>query len=242
MSNLFLSQSTIEKLGYYVYILIDPRDNSVFYVGKGKGNRVNQHLLGALDENSEETDKIRRIREIQNLGLSVGLDIIRHELTEKEAFEVECSLIDLIGLHNLTNIQGGHHGSERGRMKLDDIKIKYEAEKIHGFDEPMILININRRYKPHMTSDEYFNATKGNWHISRIKAAAYQYVASVYIGIIREVFLVSKWLESDEPKRSYFEGTLATQSIRDKYVNKSVSEYWKQGSQNPVKYVGTPKD
>lgn len=91
MSNLFLSQSTIEKLGYYVYILIDPRDNSVFYVGKGKGNRVNQHLLGALDENSEETDKIRRIREIQNLGLSVGLDIIRHELTEKEAFEVECS-------------------------------------------------------------------------------------------------------------------------------------------------------
>lgn len=241
MNNLFLSQSTIEKLGYYVYILIDPRDNSVFYVGKGKGNRVNQHLLGALDEQSEETEKILRIREIQSLGLSVGLDIIRHELTEKEAFEVECSLIDLLELKNLTNIQSGHQASERGRMKLDDIKIKYEAEKIKGFDEPMILININRRYKPNMTSEEYFSATKGNWHISKTKASAYQYVASVYIGIIREVFTVSKWLDSNEPPRSYFEGIIAPTEIREKYINKSVSEYWKQGSQNPIKYVGVPR-
>lgn len=37
------SQSVIEKLKYYVYLLQDPRDNSVFYVGKGVGNRVFQH-------------------------------------------------------------------------------------------------------------------------------------------------------------------------------------------------------
>ena len=104
MNSLFLSQSTIEKLGYYVYVLIDPRDNNIFYVGKGKGNRVNQHLLGALDEDSQETEKIKRIREIQSLGLRVGLDIIRHELTEKESFEVESALIDLLGLEILTNI------------------------------------------------------------------------------------------------------------------------------------------
>lgn len=240
MNNLFLSQSTIEKLGYYVYVLIDPRDDKVFYVGKGKGNRVNQHLLGALDEQSVETDKIRRIREIQSLGLNVGLDIIRHELTEKEAFEVECSLIDLIGLHNLTNIQGGHHGSERGRMKLDDIKIKYEAEKIKGFDEPMMLININKRYHPNMTTQEYYDATKDHWLVSRAKASSYPYVASVFVGIIREVFSVSRWIASEGSKRSHFEGVLAPNEIREKYINKSVSEFWKKGSQNPIKYVGTP--
>lgn len=37
------SQRVIEKLSYYLYFLQDPRDNSVFYVGKGFGNRVFQH-------------------------------------------------------------------------------------------------------------------------------------------------------------------------------------------------------
>ena len=88
MNKYNLSQSTIEKLGYYVYLLIDPRDNKVFYVGKGKGNRINQHLLGALDDKTNETEKIKKIREIQNTGLEVKHSVLRHELTEKEAFEV----------------------------------------------------------------------------------------------------------------------------------------------------------
>ena len=31
------SNKTIEKLQYYVYALIDPRDKKIFYIGKGKG-------------------------------------------------------------------------------------------------------------------------------------------------------------------------------------------------------------
>ncbi len=38
------SQKTQEELKYYVYTLIDPRDNKIFYVGKGKGNRVFYHI------------------------------------------------------------------------------------------------------------------------------------------------------------------------------------------------------
>ena len=38
------SQKTQEELKYYVYILIDPRDNKIFYVGKGYGNRVFFHI------------------------------------------------------------------------------------------------------------------------------------------------------------------------------------------------------
>jgi hypothetical protein len=30
-----------ERLGYYVYVLIDPRVNRPFYVGKGKGTLEN---------------------------------------------------------------------------------------------------------------------------------------------------------------------------------------------------------
>ena len=31
------STSIIEKLAYYIYCLIDPRDGNIFYVGKGVG-------------------------------------------------------------------------------------------------------------------------------------------------------------------------------------------------------------
>ena len=36
------------KLGVYVYALVDPRMGDVFYVGKGKGDRVYQHVRAAI--------------------------------------------------------------------------------------------------------------------------------------------------------------------------------------------------
>lgn len=38
------SQKTIEELNYYVYVYSDPDTHKPFYVGKGKGNRVFNHL------------------------------------------------------------------------------------------------------------------------------------------------------------------------------------------------------
>jgi hypothetical protein len=39
-----LSQKTIEALKFYVYALIDPRTDRVFYIGKGKGSRIYAHV------------------------------------------------------------------------------------------------------------------------------------------------------------------------------------------------------
>ena len=66
MSITEFSPGTVENLRSYVYWLRDPRDNKVFYVGKGEGNRVFQHIkcLEKGAEPGEETDKEQRIREI----------------------------------------------------------------------------------------------------------------------------------------------------------------------------------
>lgn len=231
-----ISHSTIEKLQYYVYTLSDPQTNTVFYIGKGCGNRINHHLLGALEEKTKETEKIKKIRDIQKSGLEVSLDIVRHGLTEKESFEVECALIDLLGINNLTNIVSGHYSHLRGKMTLKDIEIEYQAEPAE-FYEPVILIRINQAFRHDMTAEELYEVTRKDWKVGQ-RIHAIKIACAVYAGIIREVYIVKEWVPSPDYKGRYmFNGKIAEDSIRDKYINKSVAHVWKHGSQNPIKYV-----
>ena len=107
-------QRIIEALAYYVYALADPRDNKIFYIGKGKGNRVFQHAKDALNEENENL-KLDKIRSILQEGKQVNLYILRHNLTEDVAYIVESTLIDLLTyskfnkINQLTNIVAGHH-------------------------------------------------------------------------------------------------------------------------------------
>lgn len=90
---------------YYVYQLIDPRDSLPFYIGKGTGNRINQHEKEA--KANIDSKKCEVIREIESLGLSVIKEKIKFFDDEEKAYLYEKSLIDSIGLNNLTNISGG---------------------------------------------------------------------------------------------------------------------------------------
>lgn len=146
------STSIIEKLAYYVYCLIDPRDGNIFYVGKGVGNRVFHHALGSLQETETPSDKIALIREIHKSGHQPVYYILRHNIqTDKQAFEYEAMAIDLLSLvkpsqQQLTNIQGGTHSSEVGLMSLSELKRKYNAQELKT-DKPIVLITINKEYE-----------------------------------------------------------------------------------------------
>ena len=85
-----------EHLGWYVYRLIDPRQGETFYVGKGQGDRVFDHVRSMENEDEDATDlKLQRIKEITSAGLDVGHVIHRHGIESSDiALEIEAALID----------------------------------------------------------------------------------------------------------------------------------------------------
>ena len=119
-------QSVIESLGHYVYCLVDPRDNRIFYIGEGCGNRVFNHAYDALNDNLQSL-KLDVIRDIISQGMEVKYYIIRHGMTQDVAFLVESVLIDLLTYEPfnlesiLTNIQSGHHQWDRGIKTVEEI-------------------------------------------------------------------------------------------------------------------------
>jgi hypothetical protein len=90
-------------LPYYVYELRDPRNNEVFYVGKGTRLRLDAHTAGSEDA------KRKRIADIEAAGLVVSRIVVGRFETEAEAFAVESVLIKWVyGFPNLTNQVHGH--------------------------------------------------------------------------------------------------------------------------------------
>ena len=77
---------------FYVYILIDPRDNQVFYIGKGTANRIKHHEYEArnTDKNSK---KLNKIRKIESLGLRIVSKRVENNISDSDAKELEMLLI-----------------------------------------------------------------------------------------------------------------------------------------------------
>jgi hypothetical protein len=83
-------------MNYYVYILLDPRSNTPFYVGKGKGNRAKSHLL----ETKETTINIRKYNKIQSIlknNLEPKIVYYAINLLELDAYDIEAMLIKQYG-------------------------------------------------------------------------------------------------------------------------------------------------
>lgn len=240
------SHSVIEKLQYYVYMLVDPINDNIFYIWKWKWNRIFNHLNWTLKW-AKESDKINYIKKILNTKNEIKHYIIRHWLTEKEAFEVERSLIDFYWIKNLTNIVSWHNSTERWLMNVNEININYDAKDVK-IDDNVILININSLYYFWISEDELYEVTRKSWVLNPDRASKAEFVLANYHWIVREVYKIDKWLESIDFKnvsktgwknknRYEFIWSIAPNIIREKYIYKSIKKYWKQWSQNPIKYI-----
>lgn len=227
------SKAVCERIGHYVYILKDPRDNSIFYVGKGTGNRVFNHVDCALTM-PHSSDKLDQIRDIHKAGLEVGHFILRHGLSEEQAFEIESACIDLLGIENLSNEQKGHNWWEHGLKSTDEVSQHYDATVV-TITEPTVIININRLYRRFMSPAELYQATRHKWKVGHRRNTA-KYAIASFRGLVREVYEIDSWTQCPDG-RWEFHGRVADNSVRDKYINQSLDNYSKKGVRNPIKYT-----
>ena len=235
----------IEKLGFYVYRLIDPRNGETIYVGKGKGNRVFAHVEGEHEAGADElSEKLQRIHEIRLAGFEVAHVVHRHGLDSKTAFEVEAALID--AYPGITNIVSGYNADERGSMHADEIIERYQAP-VAEFQHNLLIINVNRS----ASEGSLYEAVRYCWKISPKKAEKVDYVLAAQRGSIVGAFEADRWLPATP---SNFPGTIETvegrwgfvgreapDDIQRLYIRKRLPDnFRKKGAANPIKYVRNP--
>ena len=231
------SQSAIEELHFYVYLLQDPRDGQIFYVGKGSGNRVFEHTNEAV-ELDRSNEKLDQIREIHGAGMEVKQIILRHGLTEDTAEAIEAAMIDFLGRDNLANVQGGLHSKEYGLKTVDEIRAMYEAEPLDT-DEPVVLINLNREYSRCKTENDLYETTRKAWSVGNRRERA-TYAIATYHGMTRAAYLISEWYSiamEDGKIRWGFHGDKVTDDVGETLLYKSISHLQKPGAANPIKYL-----
>ncbi len=245
-------QTVKEAIGYYVYALVDPRDKKIFYIGKGKGNRVFQHAEAALYEKGQSL-KLETIRSIIAEGKQVVYYILRHNLTEDEAFLVESVLINMLTdprfnhENQLTNLVAGHHQWDEGIMSIDEINALYDCPQIKLSEgDRLLLVSLNRSFNQAKAKGVYrrldiYESTRKYWAVGAERAKRIDYVLGVYRGIVRCVIKVksTSWVgKADDgtafkKPRCCFEGDICPDSP---YLNMDVSAY-PFGSGGAVRYI-----
>lgn len=107
----------------YVYMLVDPRNNQPFYVGKGKGSRCYFHSWEAKHSN-KHTRKLNKIRKIQRLGFEIEIRKIEKNVSDEQAKDFECLLIAEMRDFkiDLTNVTDGGEGTSGHKQSQETIK------------------------------------------------------------------------------------------------------------------------
>lgn len=246
----------------YVYGLIDPRNNKIFYIGKGTENRVFNHEYESLMNPESSKLKLSTIREIKEAGLEVKKIIINCNLTEDEAFAAEAALINAFNYVEdigLTNDVAGHHSKEA--YTVDEFERLFGAEEIseEEIKHHLFVIKVNKLYKRGMTKNEIYDVVRGCWKgnypykMDRLKNV--QYVLGVYNDLVIGVYKPSMWsYVKDDPTgvperdkenlilsdrvyfRDYaFENDEEMDEIQKYYLYKSLAQIKKiDKSQNPT--------
>lgn len=264
------SPTTIEVIGSYVYALTDS-EHRIFYVGKGQGNRVYQHVEEVRQLIKDDPDgrlaqpdaddasdsgigpKRQKIAELLRAGKQPGMYIIREGLTADQALLVEASLISVLDWQlddSLTNKVAGHGASHFGLKTVDELEAtKGQPFRLAALDisatEEVIAINVNRRWGDVVSGRAtLLDISKGSWRLSKGRAGNCRYAIVHANGIVRGVFKLKGWTGPDAEGRYTFEAEGSGPMEGAEFSQKNASSLFGvagSGSQNPIRYVRLPR-
>ena len=146
------NSETCDALKHYVYCLVDPRNNEIFYVGKGQNNRVfdqDNTNDGVIDGGNTQVKQ--RIADIKKSGREIDRYIVCHGLEDKAAFTVESCVISLLQSNlikgsKLLNINRGHGVATYGIAPVKTIQQYYGLPVLQKIDitDPVMTVNISK--------------------------------------------------------------------------------------------------
>ncbi len=112
----------------------------------------------------------------------------------------------------------------------------------------LVVIKINRTYYDGMSAVALYDYTRGIWKRKIESVSLADYALSVVYGIVVEVYKIDHWMPALETKfttrkvdpkkaaeRIAFVGSVAEESVRKRYIGKSVANLYKYGDANPVR-------
>ena len=201
MAKVKIPFDTQEALGFYVYALRDPRNHEVFYIGKGKGERILQHVAEAKKDQKSEKAKLKRIKEIESQGLEVEHLFLRTGMeTATEALAIEQAVIDAFlanratssGASKLTNLVAGHEHDERGLASLNTILGRYGKSKTPAINRPILVLKLNRKWLPEMSSVDLLKVSRKAWGVGAEVREKAELAFVISFGIIRGIYEIDR--------------------------------------------------
>ena len=209
------------KLGIYVYGIGDPgQGGRLFYIGKGGGkkgdgnNRPDHHLEEAFEARKSGKAgaacclKALSINKIWDSGGAPTLCVIRRNLTEEGAFDVEAAAIDLMGLFfkdTLVNRQGGHDSERCGIITEADFGSFFAAAVApRAVIKSVFVFNISNTIKKRSSA---YEAVRASWKIRESKCILPAYAVGLVKGISRVVVGIKSWHPGlSSPNKKSFQG------------------------------------
>jgi hypothetical protein len=201
MAKVKIPFDTREALGFYVYALRDPRNGEVFYIGKGKGERILQHIAEANKDAKSEKAKLNRIKDIEAKGFEVEHLFLRTGMeSSDEALAIEQAVIDAFlanratsnGASNLTNLVAGHEHDERGLASLDTVLARHSKAMTPAVNRPILVLKLNRKWEPDMSVVSLLKVSRKAWGVGAEIREKAELAFVISFGIIRGIYEIDR--------------------------------------------------
>ena len=114
--------------------------------------------------------------------------------------------------------------------------------RLEDIEDKVILLSIAQTYKPYMDGDEktIYDIAKQAWYLDKTKESKdlVEYALAIYQNIVKGVFTINKWKKYKfEPAKWEFEGEIAPDEIRSKYLNKKIPMAFGEGQYGSSRYL-----